>query len=274
MNNARLAVLGGGNMAQAIVLGAVSAGALEKHNIVVADPDKVKRDVFADTGIEAVANFAELRDRIDDDTQILLAVKPQILPAAAEEVAAAGGGASRVVISVLAGTTGSGVRAVLGDWARVVRVMPNTPARIGKGTSAITLSPGARTGDDALARELMGSVGEVVDIAEDLFDAFTAIAGSGPAYVFYLAEAMARAGVEVGFNADQADRIVRAVLRGSTALLASERATSAAGLRAAVTSKGGTTAAATGSLDTDGVMDAVVRAVKAARDRGRELGSQ
>lgn len=272
MHNARLAVLGGGNMAQAIVLGAVSAGALDKHSIVVADPEEVKRRTFADAGIEAFANFAELAEHLDNDTQVLLAVKPQVLPAAAPDVAAAAGRASRVVMSVLAGTTGAGVRAALGDWARVVRVMPNTPARIGKGVSAMTLSAGSNEGDDALAHSLMGAVGEVVDVPEDLFDAFTAIAGSGPAYLFYLAEAMTRAGVEVGFDVGQADRIVRAVLSGSSALLDAEPESSAANLRAAVTSKGGTTAAATGSLDSDGVMDAVVRAVVAARDRGQQLG--
>jgi len=118
----------------------------------------------------------------------------------------------------------------------------------------------------------MASVGDVVDVPEDLFDAFTGVAGSGPAYVFYLAEAMTRAAVEVGLDPALADRVVRGVISGSAELLARERDTSAAGLRAAVTSKGGTTAAATGSLDDDKVMDAVVRAITAARDRGRELG--
>ncbi len=273
MHNARVAVLGGGNMARAIVLGAVSAGALNNRNIVVADPEEVKRRAFEEAGIEAVANFHDARGFFTDDTQILLAVKPQVLPAAAPEVAAAAGGASRVVVSVLAGTTGAGVRALLGDWARVVRVMPNTPARVGKGVSAITRSAGARHGDDALARTIMGAVGEVVDVPEDLFDAFTALAGSGPAYVFYLAEAMTRAGVEVGLDPALADRVARGVISGSAALLDSERETDPGALRAAVTSKGGTTAAATGSLDSDGVMDAFVRAITAARDRGRELGA-
>jgi len=272
MHNARVAALGGGNMARAIVLGAVSAGALDHRDIVVADPDEVKRSDFEKAGIQAVANIADARGFIDDDTQILLAVKPQILPEAAPDLTAAAGGAPRVVVSVLAGTTGAGVRARLGDWARVVRVMPNTPAQIGKGVSAITLSAGARAGDDELARALMASVGDVVDVPEDLFDAFTGVAGSGPAYVFYLAEAMTRAAVEVGLDPALADRVVRGVISGSAELLARERDTSAAGLRAAVTSKGGTTAAATGSLDDDKVMDAVVRAITAARDRGRELG--
>jgi len=272
MHNARVAVLGGGNMARAIVLGAVSAGALDNRNIVVADPEEVKRRAFTDAGIEAVANFRDAGGFLTDETHILLAVKPQILPAAAPDVAAAAGGASRVVISVLAGTTGAGVRAELGNWARVVRVMPNTPASIGKGVSAVTRSAGATEGDDALARTIMSAVGDVVDVTEDLFDAFTAVAGSGPAYVFYLAEAMTRAAVAVGLDPALADRVVRGVIGGSAALLEDERGTDAAGLRAAVTSKGGTTAAATGSLDDDGVMDAFVRAITAARDRGRELG--
>ena len=270
----RLAVLGGGNMAQAIILGAVHAGSLDQRDIVVAEPDEVKRRVFTDEGVLAVAHFAETADRIGPDTQLLLAVKPQMLPEASVGVRAAASTTSRVVISVLAGTTGERVRAIIGAWARVVRVMPNTPARIGRGVSAIALSAGTTPGDDALAREMMGTVGSVVDLEERLFDAFTAVAGSGPAYLFYLAEAMIEGAVRSGMSHEQADAVVRAMLGGSASLLEHEAATPARALRAAVTSQGGTTAAAMDALDAAGVMDAVAGAVVAARDRGRELGRQ
>lgn len=267
-----LAVLGGGNMAQALVLGAVGAGVLNQRGIVVADPDPVKRSVFTKAGIQAVANFEDGADRLTPDSQVLLAVKPQGLPDAAPSVARAAGGNSRVVISVLAGTTGASVRTHLGDWARVVRVMPNTPARIARGVSAVTLSNGARAGDDALARSIASAVGVLVDLPEQLFDAFTAVAGSGPAYVYYLAEAMTRGAVGAGIEPATAERVVRAVIAGSGALLEADPGTSARGLREAVTSKGGTTAAAVTVLDDRGVMNAVTDAVIAARDRGRELG--
>jgi len=270
---ATLAVLGAGAMASAIVLGAVRSGAIDQRTIVAADPDKVKRDAFEAAGVQAVANFEDAAPRLNPETQILLAVKPQILRGAAQAVAVAAGDHPRVVISVLAGTTGAGVRRALGPWARVVRVMPNTPARVGKGVSAITLSDAAEPGDDALARDLMSSVGDVIDLDESLFDAFTAVAGSGPAYVFYLAEAMRHAAVAVGLDEQQADRTVRAVIAGAAELLVQDPETAPEDLRAAVTSKGGTTAAATAVLDDADLNSIMTAAITAARDRGRELGS-
>jgi pyrroline-5-carboxylate reductase len=269
---ARLAVLGGGNMARAILLGALRSGVVGQEDIVVAEPDGVKREVFQREGVRAAARFRDLGERIGSETSVMLAVKPQVLPEVAGEVAETCGGGERVVVSILAGARGAGIRERLGAWARVVRVMPNTPAQVGRGVSAITLSAGAREGDDRLARELMGAVGRVVDLPEELFDAFTAVAGSGPAYVFYLAEAMARGAVACGIDPAQADEIVRGVISGSAALLDASRDSSASELRAAVTSRGGTTLAATSAMDESGVMTAIERAIVAARDRGRELG--
>jgi pyrroline-5-carboxylate reductase len=203
--------------------------------------------------------------------QLMLAVKPQIFPLVAEEVGEAfAAGPSRVVLSVLAGTTSASIRKALGDPARVVRVMPNTPAQVGRGVSAVAMGAGTRDGDDALAHALMSSVGDVVSIDESMMDAFTGLAGSGPAYVFYLAEALAKAGEAVGFTPEQATTIAEGVVTGSARLL-EEDDRDAAALRKAVTSPNGTTQAGTESLDASGVMEAVVKAVTAARDRGREL---
>ena len=165
------------------------------------------------------------------------------------------------------------VRSALGGRARVIRVMPNTPAQLRRGVSAIAIGEGASEDDAQFAVALFESVGEVVRVDESMIDAFTALAGSGPAYVFYLAEAMMRAGVEIGFDEATADRIVRGTIAGSAALLSDSTDRKPIDLRAAVTSKGGTTFAATQSLDASGAMDAIVRAIIAARDRGRELGS-
>src|SRR5690606_30719943 len=128
--------------------------------------------------------------------------------------------------------------------------------------------------DAAFARTLFGAVGETVDLDEALMDAFTAVAGSGPAYLFYLAEAMARAAEGVGFDAATADRLVRATIVGAAGLLDADRGRPASELRALVTSRGGTTAAATQRLDDAGVAEAFERAIVAARDRGRELAGQ
>src|SRR5690606_13250813 len=157
--------------------------------------------------------------------------------------------------------------------AAVVRAMPNLPARIRQGATAICLGDGAAPGDDDFALALFRGIGPLVlRIDESLMDAFTAVAGSGPAYLFYLAEAMTRAATELGFDAPAAREIVKATLAGSASLLA-QSSESPADLRAAVTSKGGTTEAATTVLDNAGVMNAIVRAITAARDRGRELAN-
>jgi pyrroline-5-carboxylate reductase len=149
--------------------------------------------------------------------------------------------------------------------------MPNTPAQIRMGCSAVALGRSASPGDDAFTRTLFAALGRVVTLEERLFDAFTAVAGSGPAYVFYLAEAMTKAAIHQGIGEADADAIVRSVLHGSAALLAGETSKPAADLRAAVTSKGGTTAAAIAVMNAKGVMEAMSEAIAAGTKRGEEL---
>lgn len=268
----KLAVIGAGAMASAILEGAFGAGLLRPAEVVVVEPDESRRSAMAARGCAIIADAAPgaaLR-ALAPDGAVLLATKPQSLADVARALGASPAFAG-VVISILAGARSERVREAFGGSARVVRVMPNTPARIGLGVSAVASGAGAREGDDALALRLFGAVGEVVRVEETMMDAFTALAGSGPAYIFYLAEAMARAGVEMGFDPDDADRITRAVVRGSAELLARSPGESASALRAAVTSKGGTTEAATRSMDEAQVRESIVRAIVAARDRGAEL---
>ncbi len=267
-----LAVVGAGSMASAILAGAFRSGVLEPAEVVVAEPDDARRAKAQSQGCAVATGAAGAIGALAPGGSIMLAVKPQALAAVARELHDAGAGAfDGVAISILAGASSARVREALGGGARVVRVMPNTPARVGMGISAVALGAGARTGDDELAMRLFSAVGEVVRIDEALMDAFTALAGSGPAYIFYLAEALARAGEAVGFDGATADRVARAVIRGSAELLAQARDESAGALRTAVTSKGGTTEAALRVLDERNVADAIVRAVAAARDRGAEL---
>lgn len=268
-----LAVIGGGNMARAILGGAAEAG-LVRGRCVVAEPLAEKRGDFEHavaTAAEAIA-WVQHHEPEPGAGQVLLAVKPQMLGAVAGEIGAALGAEDpgRVVITILAGTPSAKVRAALGGTVRVIRAMPNTPARIRRGITAVCLGDGARHDDRAFADALFRGVGRIVDLPESMLDAFTAVAGSGPAYVFYLAEAMVEAACEFGFEREQALTIVRETLSGSGELMRSSPDTPRA-LRAAVTSKGGTTAAATDVLDHAGVMDHVIRAIHAARHRGAEL---
>ena len=269
-----IAFIGGGNMASAIIRGA--SGRLDETRVFVADPDEKRRSAFRN-GLATAAEAVEAMiasETNPGDGQVVLAVKPQVFPSVAAEIGRFFRKApGRVVVSILAGTRSGCIRSALGPGARVVRVMPNTPARIGLGMSAICPGDGARPGDERLAARLMRTVGDVVSIGEDLMDAFTALSGSGPAYVFYLAEAMEKAGVETGFEPDLARRITARVLAGASEILVREGGAPAEH-RAAVTSKGGTTAAAAAVLDKAGVKDAIVRAVIAARNRGRALSGE
>ncbi|RMH23912.1 MAG: pyrroline-5-carboxylate reductase [Planctomycetota bacterium] len=263
-----LAVIGGGTMACAILRGAFDAGILEPGRVVVAEPAPERRSALADLGCATVARAGGLDAQLPTGARVLLAVKPQMLAQVAQELA--GRARGRCVISVLAGVTLARLEGALGPGLRAIRTMPNLPARVGRGITAIAPSAGVGEDDAAFCRRLFGSVGQTIDLPEDLIDAFTGVAGSGPAYVFYLAEAMLAGADAVGLPPDQAGRIVRATIAGASALLDTDDADPAA-LRAAVTSKKGTTDAAIRTLERAGVRDAVVRAIVAARDRGREL---
>ncbi len=275
-----LAIVGGGTMAQAIVRGGIDAGVLDPRLVGIIEPDPSRRDVFRAWGVRAVKKPDELVawlaaiDTAEAPGQILLAVKPQSLPEVGLQfrpLLSQSDEGERTVISILAGTPTSRIRAALGASTAIIRVMSNTPAQIRKGCTAIALGDGAVEDDDVFAVDIFSALGRVVRIDESLMDAFTAVAGSGPAYVFYLAEAMTKAASEVGFDRDTATWVVRWTIAGAAALLDTTDQPPET-LRMAVTSKGGTTAAAAAVLDQAAVMDSFVRAIKAARDRGIELG--
>lgn len=263
-----LVVIGFGAMASAIVEGALHAGVLSAARLVAADPAPEARARAATLGCAAFTDPVEALRAAPRDARVLLAVKPQMLADVAAGVADEF--SRRAIVSILAGATIGRIHAAFG-CERVVRVMPNTPAKIGMGVSAICPGTGASDQDLDFTERLFRAVGQTIPLPEDLMDAFTALAGSGPAYVFYLAEAMNHAGLRMGFDERTTDRVVRAVIEGAAGLLAAEAGRSPAELRAAVTSRGGTTAAATTLLDNRRVGPAIVDAVLAARDRGREL---
>lgn len=267
--------IGAGTMAGAIASGAIRGGVMRADRVAAVDPHRQGGHAsgpFSEVFRDADKAAAWLGAR-GDGAAVVLAVKPQ----AFAEVAPAwrplfdAGGVSRLVVSILAGTTTRRLGEGLGRRARVVRVMPNTPIRLGLGMSAVAGGAGATAEDLSRVEGLFGAMGGVARIEEGLMDAFTALAGSGPAYVFYLAGAMVEAAERMGFEPQLALEIVRRTVGGAGALLAGSADTPGA-LRAAVTSKGGTTEAAIGVLDAAGVHDVVVRAVEAAEMRGKALG--
>lgn len=278
-----VAIVGGGNMAQAIVRAGIDVGVLDPARLIVADPEHHRREHFRTIGIAVVESAAgalawlsefEAADASSETGEILLAVKPQSLESVGAELIAPlrTGEQRRVVMSILAGATSQRIRAALGDSdVGIVRLMPNLAVQIRRGTTALALGAGAIEGDEDVAAAIFSALGRIVRIEEGLMNAFTAVAGSGPAYVFFLAEAMMRAAMEVGFDRDTAQWLSRWTLTGAAALLdATDQPPGT--LRAAVTSRGGTTEAAMQVLDEAKVMEAFTRAIRAARDRGEELG--
>lgn len=262
-----LLLVGAGKMGSALLEGWLKDSALN-YDIRVVEPAPGPRlNELAREGRIALAPGPP-----DPPELAVLAVKPQlmgeVLPGL-RPLAQAG----TVFLSIAAGTSIDTMTGALGADTPVIRAMPNTPAAIGMGFTVLTANEHVGDEHRELATRLMGAVGDTAWIGdESLMDAVTAVSGSGPAYIFLLAEAMAAAGAELGLEPVLAERMARATVAGAGALLHQDSAP-AAELRERVTSPGGTTAAALDVLMADdGLRPLISRALRAARDRGRELG--
>ena len=262
--NNGLVLLGCGKMGSALLQGWLARG-LPAASVWVLDPHP--SDWLLAQGVHLN------EDLPTTPAIVLIAVKPQMMTAALPRLAALGGGKT-LFLSIAAGTTIAYYESVLGGQTPIIRAMPNTPAAVGRGISAITGNAFARAQDLDLAETLLAAVGQVVRLdGEHQMDAVTAVSGSGPAYVFHLIEALAAAGEAEGLAPALSMQLARATVTGAGEL-AHQAAESAAQLRINVTSPAGTTAAALAVLmDPDtGFPPLLKRAVKAAADRGRELG--
>ncbi len=259
-----LVLLGCGKMGSAMLEGWLKQG-VPAAAVWVVDPNP--SDWVLAQGVHVNADLPQA------PAIVLVAVKPQMMGAALPTLKGYGGGET-LFLTVAAGTTIATYEAVLGADTPIIRAMPNTPAAVGRGISAICGNALAREADLALAEVLLGAVGQVVRLeGEHQMDAVTALSGSGPAYVFHMIEAMAAAGTAEGLPADLAMKLARATVCGAGEL-AYQAAETAAQLRINVTSPGGTTAAGLAVLmDAEtGLPPLMQRCVKAAADRGRELG--
>jgi pyrroline-5-carboxylate reductase len=259
-----LVLLGCGKMGTALLTGWLAAG-VPPGSVWVVEPHPT--DWLKGSGVH-------LNEGIPTAPAVaVLAVKPQMMGAALPALQALGNGPT-LFLSIAAGTTIATFEDCLGSRTPIVRTMPNTPAMVGRGITALCRNAQVSDADFALAHDLMAAVGQVVSLSgEDQIDAVTAVSGSGPAYVFHLIEAMAAAGEAEGLPADVALQLARATVCGAGEL-AFQSPDTATQLRINVTSPGGTTAAALAVLmDPDTGFPALLkRAVKAAADRGRELG--
>lgn len=258
-----LMFLGGGRMADALLGGLIDAGRPVDELAVVEISEARRQELAAARpGLRVVA--APLSAEA-----VVVATKPADAVGA---LAAASGRSLRRVLSIAAGVSTRTLEDVVGSRSAVVRAMPNTPALVGAGASAICGGSGATDADLDWAEDLLGAVGTVVRVPERSMDAVTGLSGSGPAYVFLIAEALIDAGVLAGLPRDVADSLTRQTLLGAAELLSSSEE-GPEGLRAAVTSPGGTTAAGLRVLESAAVRAAVIDAVAAATARSIELGA-
>ncbi len=263
-----LVFIGGGNMGAALIGGLRAAG-MPLATLGVVELSSERRDWLS-------AEFPGIlvTDTVPACRAAVLAVKPPQITEVA--VVAARAGAQRL-LSIAAGISTATIDAAVekdlghtGAAVAVVRAMPNTPALVGQGVAAITGGRHATEADLQWAEQILMGVGSCVRISEDLFDAVTAVTGSGPAYVFLFAEALTAAACGAGIDAELADQMVRQLLSGSAELLAQRG--DPVGLRRMVTSPGGTTAAGIAALEEHGFRAAIEGAVNAAAQRSRELG--
>ncbi len=266
MNPSNIVFIGGGNMASAIIGGLLKAGRAAA-SIQVVEPWEVQRQTLARQFGVAVHERAGAA--LAGCQLVVWAVKPQSFAEAAAPCAAYVSGALQ--LSVMAGIRSDAIVAATGS-ERVVRAMPNTPALIGRGIAGLYARAAVAADERAVVAQVLAPTGQLLWVPrEEDLDAVTAISGSGPAYVFYVVEAMMQAAVDMGLSPQQGRRLALATVAGAAALAEASDEPPAV-LRERVTSKGGTTHAAISSLEADGVKAAFVKALRAAQQRARELG--
>jgi pyrroline-5-carboxylate reductase len=266
MDRRHIAFIGGGNMAGALIGGLLKRGT-RPEDLIVVEPWAPQRDKLqAQFGLQALP---EASAALAQAGTVVWAVKPQSFAEAAAPCRAHVAGALQ--LSVMAGIRSERLVAASGS-ERVVRAMPNTPALIGQGIAGLFAREGVTADERAQIEALLAPTGRTLWVAKEAdLDAVTALSGSGPAYVFYLLEAMEAAAAEMGLPAEQGRLLAQATVAGAAAL-AGQSSEAPATLRAQVTSKGGTTHAAITSMEAAGVGPAITAAIRAAQRRAAELG--
>jgi pyrroline-5-carboxylate reductase len=260
--------IGAGNMAEALIRGLVKGGHVPPHDVIASAPRNERLDE-----LKAAYDIRVTRDNREVARSVgivVLSVKPQILDKVLREI----GDQIRpnaLVISICAGVDTETIEAAVPDTARVVRAMPNTPALVGAGATAISAGKHASDQDLAHARAVFDAVGITVQLDETHLDAVTGLSGSGPAYIFLILEALADAGVKVGLSRRNAQRLAAQTVMGSAKLLL-DTDEHPGRLKDMVTSPGGTAIAGLHTLEEGGLRTTLINAVETATKRARELG--
>lgn len=268
--NPSIAFIGGGNMASSLIGGMLAAGT-PPESILVAEPsDDQRQNLSQQFGINTSANNLDV---LTYDV-VVLAVKPQVLQVVCRELANAEDAAEPLYVSIAAGIRSNSIERWLGGNAAIVRCMPNTPALLQYGATALYANTAVTEEQSKQAEDILQAAGITTWVDDEtLLDAVTALSGSGPAYFFLLMEAMQTAGIELGLDSDTAKQLSLQTALGA-ARMAHESDVSPAELRARVTSKGGTTAAALASFEANGFNEIVSEALRAAYNRSAELAEE
>ncbi|MEE9255803.1 MAG: pyrroline-5-carboxylate reductase [bacterium] len=268
MGSDRIAVIGGGNMGEALAGGMVRAGYAGMERIVIAEPLEERRKFLESKGYETVTDGP---DAVRGAGTVLFAVKPQDLGGVLEGLKAEVS-ADHLLVSIVAGARTSRFTEAFGESARVIRVMPNTPALVGSGAAGVCAGGAATPEDLRAAVEMLESVGRAVELPEAQLDAVTGLSGSGPAYVFQFIEALADGGVQAGLPSEAALMLAAQTVMGSARMVLDLNEPPGR-LRDMVASPGGTTNEGLRALEKGGLRAAVIDAVMAATKRSAELGS-
>lgn len=255
-------------MGEALLSRLLSQGLYPAGEVLLGEPSSERRQVLTEQ--YQIQTTGSNRDVIEACQVLLLAVKPQIFELVAKDFRDARCDSPPLVISILAGVTLARLEAVMPEWP-VVRAMPNTPATVGAGMTAIAMGAHSLPEHSDLAKEMFSAVGQVVQVPEGLLDAVTGLSGSGPGYVAIVIEALADGGVAAGLPRVIANQLAAQTVLG-TAQLVQETAMHPAELKDRVTSPGGTTIAGVARLEELGLRSALIEAVRTASARSRELG--
>ncbi len=268
LTDKQLALIGGGNMGEAILKGLIAAQLIKPHQVAVADIIDARLAYLRETyAVQALSDNAKAVAQAD---LIILAVKPQDITQTIQEIAPAVG-EQKVVISIAAGVPTAKLEAAFAKPVRVVRVMPNTPALVLAGAAGLCAGSRATPADLEVARALFDALGRTVVVSESLMDAVTGLSGSGPAYIFVLIEALADGGVKMGLTREAALTLAAQTVYGSAKLLL-ETGLHPGELKDRVTSPAGTTIAGLHALEEHAFRGAIIDAVERATLRSRELG--
>jgi pyrroline-5-carboxylate reductase len=263
----KIGIIGCGNMGNAIAKGIIYANVITGGELYLYDIELEKAGNLKDSLNANITNSpSELACSCNI---ILIAVKPQDIGDLLKEMSHVLD-SSKLVISIAAGTTIAGIKKLLNEEVRVVRVMPNMPALVNQGISALCYDSRATTEDKDLARKIFESIGDIIETKEKLIDAVTAISGSGPAYFFYLTEILEKNALDMGLGANEAKLLAIKTALGSAALLR-ESDLDAEALRKRVTSKGGTTEAAFKVFKDKKLAEILQEGIQAAKERAKEL---